>query len=229
METGIKKSISQLENELKSLKNENKSASMSKYMKEKFSYFGVSSPERKILQKKYFELWKPYLISELKWEIIFALWEKEEREFQYIAIDWLKKWSKNNLSVLDIKNIEWLITQKSWWDSVDLIASNLVGLYFQKFPEKVDEIITDWRTSENNWLKRSCLIFQLKYKNSTNFDLLKSLIIEFQSNKDFFIQKAIGWSLRTYADLYPKQVEHFIEEINLIGLAKREALRKIKD
>ena len=40
---------------------------------------------------------------------------------------------------------------------------------------------------------------------------------------EFFIQKAIGWSLRQYSKFNPEAVREFVIEINLQGLAKREA------
>jgi 3-methyladenine DNA glycosylase AlkD len=76
-------------------------------------------------------------------------------------------------------------------------------------------------------LQRSCLIFQLKYKEKVNFTLLKSLIVQFQMDKEFFIQKAIGWSLRQYSKSEPEAVRKFVEEIQLKGLAKREAIKYI--
>ena len=56
-------------------------------------------------------------------------------------------------------------------------------------------------------------------------ELLKSLIVQFQGNQEFFIQKAIGWSLRQYSKFNPKAVSEFVEEIKLKGLAKREAIK----
>ena len=96
-------------------------------------------------------------------------------------------------------------------------------MYFQKFPGKKEEVITRWRKSDNLWLNRTSLIFQLKYKDDVDFNLLKDLIKQFQPNKEFFIQKAIGWSLRQYSKFNPDAVKDFIEEINLQGLALREA------
>ena len=83
-------------------------------------------------------------------------------------------------------------------------------------------MIEKWRKSDNIWLNRSCLLYQLKFKNETNFELLASLIEQFQEKKEFFIQKAIGWSLREYSKTNPIAVKAFIEKINLQGLAKRE-------
>jgi 3-methyladenine DNA glycosylase AlkD len=44
-----------------------------------------------------------------------------------------------------------------------------------------------------------------------------------KTNKEFFIQKAIGWSLREISKLNPSWVRHQIEYHNLEGLAKKEA------
>jgi 3-methyladenine DNA glycosylase AlkD len=195
-------------------------------MKKKFTFLGLPSPLRKEIQANWFSQ-LPDLTWEEKRELVQELWQKEEREFQYTAIDFIKKWKKKEWLEEDLDFLEWLIKQKSWWDTVDLIASNYLGTYFQLFPNKLEATIENWRNSDNMWLNRSTLIFQLKYKNDVNFELLKSLVVQFQANKEFFIQKAIGWSLRSYADVFPEKVMEFVNEINLEGLAKREAIRKI--
>jgi 3-methyladenine DNA glycosylase AlkD len=155
------------------------------------------------------------------------LWEKDQREYQYVAIDWLNTWKKEWIHQEDIKHLKWLIENKTWWDSVDAIASNYLGKFSKKFPEMVNEFVEDWRNESNFWINRSCLIFQLKYKKEVDFELLKSLIVQFQPNKEFFIQKAIGWSLRQYSKFAPDEVRDFVKEIKLSGLAYREATKYI--
>ena len=155
------------------------------------------------------------------------MWQKEQREFHYVAMDFMAKWKDNDILLEDYNFIEFLLTNHSWWDSVDTLASNYLGRYLRVFPEQREVVIKSWRKSENMWLRRSCLIFQLRYKSQTNFELLKSLISEFMHEKEFFIQKAIGWSLREYAKTNPVSVRNFVEESGIQGLAKREALKHI--
>lgn len=226
MNTNILQLIEELELELSLIKNDIKANAMSKYMKGKFTYYGISSPQRREIQKNWFSKLKQ-LSNEEKRDLIRELWLKEEREFQYVAIDFLKKWKKSDWKENDLAELEWLITQKPWWDTVDLLASNMLGIYFKSFPNQLEETIIDWSNSNNIWLQRSCLLFQLKYKNELDFTLLKKLILQFQPNKEFFIQKAIGWILRTYSVVEPKRVIDFIEQSKLDGLAKREALRRM--
>ncbi|MCR9174050.1 MAG: DNA alkylation repair protein [bacterium] len=196
---------------------------MSAYMKGKFVYYGIPAPMRNSIQKEWFSEVKDAKVD--RWELIDALWDGEQREFQYVAIDLLKRTPKRLIVREDLPAIEHLITTKSWWDTVDLIASNYVGAYFQKFPDTLPATIEAWRHEPNLWLNRTCLIFQLKYKEDTDFELMKSLIIQYQGNSEFFIQKAIGWALRQYSKTAPEEVREFVEEIRLEGLARREAVK----
>ena len=127
----------------------------------------------------------------------------------------------------DYKKLEELITHHSWWDTVDSIASNAVGEYFKAYPEMIPEVIERWRNSDNMWLNRTCLIFQLKYRDQLDFELLKSLIQQYLPVKEFFIQKAIGWSLRQHSKHDPAAVKAFADSLELSTVAKREAYKYI--
>jgi 3-methyladenine DNA glycosylase AlkD len=219
----IKHYIVELETMFCRCANYKNGLAMSKYMKDHFCFLGIKSTERKKIQQAWFTKLPQDIDIKTRWEIVQSLYEKEEREFHYVAIDWINSWNKNFISPNDSKQLKWLITNHSWWDSVDSIASNYLGKYGTKFPEHSKLLIAEWRYSDNVWLNRSCIIFQLKYREKVDFELLKSLIIQYQNRKEFFIQKAIGWSLRQYSKFNAKKVSEFILEINLQGLAKREA------
>jgi len=198
-----------------------KAKSMAKYLKNLFNCYGIKTPVRNEIQKKWFKAVKTAKLNH--WDLAFNLWAEDQREYQYIAIDYLKKVPTKLMEIEDDKLLEELITTKSWWDSVDLIASNYVGKYFLKFPQQIDPVIGRWRESKNIWLNRTCLIFQLKYKEKLNFELLTSLIEDFKTNQEFFIQKAIGWSLRQHSKIDPDSVRNYLETSGLKGLALREA------
>jgi 3-methyladenine DNA glycosylase AlkD len=53
------------------------------------------------------------------------------------------------------------------------------------------------------------------------------LIGVYKSNNAFFIQKSIGWSLREVSKWNPEWVKATIENKQLAGLAKREAMKYI--
>lgn len=219
--------INQLEFEFEKNRNDNEAEGMSLYMKNKFSYLGIKKPTRANIQKDWFTKIPTNLLREQKWELVYELWQKEHREFHYVAMDYLRRWKDKEINFDDAEQIEFLLTNHTWWDSVDTLASNYLSRYMRLFPVKRDLLIEKWRESENMWLRRSCLIFQLRYKEDTNFELMKDLICQFKSEKEFFIQKAIGWCLREYAKTQPVLVKDFVDESGIKGLAKREALKYI--
>lgn len=197
-------------------------------MRGQYEYFGLKSDQRKEIQKLFFGRMNTEIALVNRWEFVRELWEKPQRELLYFAMDWVNAFKPKTLKKEDITEIHFLLTNKSWWDSVDILASNILGKYHLQFPDNQTDWLPDWRLSENFWLRRSCMIYQLKYKDKTDFELLKSLIKENLHDKEFFIQKAIGWTLRQYGKFQPDLVVEFVEQENIQGLARREALKLIK-
>lgn len=203
--------------------NEENAVQMEKYMRDKFSFLGLKAQERKQLSKEFIR----ELVFNNKVESkVRSLWEKPEREYQYVAVDYLVR-NKKHLSKEHIDLVEYLVTTKSWWDTVDLIASHLVGTIFQNNPQLITRKGDEWLHSENIWLQRTMIIFQLKYKEKTDEKLLFSIIQQLKHLDEFFIQKAIGWSLREYSKTSPQSVLQFIETHELSTLAQREGLKRI--
>ena len=113
----------------------------------------------------------------------------------------------------------------SWWDTIDFISTKLVAQYFISFPEKRDEVIDRWISSGNLWLRRSAILFQLKYKDRMDIHFLVGIIERLIPSQEFFINKAIGWVLREYAKTNPGWVQSYVETTPLSNLSKREALK----
>lgn len=215
----IQQAIAQLRNDLQRAVNQDKAPQMAAYMKDRFPFLGVQATKRNEITRE----WTPSIKELYFWETIEALWEEEEREFQYVAVELLKKRKVNSFHPDDDARIRRLIVSKSWWDTVDLIASSTLGNYLKRFPERTEAVITDYSESENIWLMRSTLIFQIKYSKSCDFELLKKLILKFRTINEFFIQKAIGWALRQHSKTDPEAVRNFVSQTDLSPLARREA------
>ncbi len=219
------KHLQLLQSTFENERNKEKAVGMEKYMRGMFPFIGLQAPDRKLLSRTF--------MRELKFQdenitsIIRSLWEKPEREYQYVAVDYLVR-NKRHLSVEHLDFIEYLIVTKSWWDTVDLIASHLVGTLFSKHPQLIKDRGQEWLHSDNKWLQRTMILFQLKYKEKTNEKLLFSIIEQTLHIKEFFIQKAIGWSLREYSKTNPEVVTDFIENHELSNLAKREGLKYLQ-
>ena len=142
-------------------------------------------------------------------------------------VDYIRPDEETQPVETDLDLFEKLILEKSWWDSVDGIAPNMVGKYAKKFPVLMDNRLASWTVHESFWIRRTCLIYQLRYRNTTDLQKLNFFIHNFKSDKEFFIQKAIGWSLREVSKWNPMWVSEVVNKENLVGLAKREATKYI--
>ncbi len=215
--------IETLELELKRNSNAKIAAGQKAYMRNQFEFYGIKAPIRREIQKPF--LAKSYLPpkSELG-EIVKTLWGKPQREFQLIAQELVLKYTRQ-FEENDISLLEYMVTHKSWWDTVDYIAVKLIGAYFVLFPEQLDTYIEKWLASGNIWLQRCCLLYQLKSKENMDTQRLEYIIHRLLGSHEFFINKAIGWVLREYSKTNPKWVRVFAENNDLSNLSHREALR----
>lgn len=219
----IEETITELEALFEPFRNAKHAQSASAYMRDQFPFIGMRTEIRRSAQKSWIDALKTLEDRNDRWLIIRALWDKEERDYQHTAIDLLNSWPKKFFSEEDATELEWILHHKSWWDSVDAIASNYLGKWALAFPEKARETFEKWRHHESFWLQRSCLIYQLKYKDKVDVAYLESLIRQLNGNPEFFIQKAIGWSLRQLSKYQPDEVVRILSHHPIKGLALREA------
>jgi len=193
------------------------------YMRDQFEFYGLSSPERSVIFREIFAAAKSFSQPEIV-EIIEETWSLPQREYQYFGMELADRHIKK-MNHHFFEQIELMITRKSWWDTVDMIAAHLAGTLFLQFPDMIPECTGKWMNSGNIWLQRSALLFQLKYKSKTNPDLLFRLIQQLSVHPDFFIRKAIGWALREYSKTNPEAVMDFVDIHQLSPLSKKEALK----
>ncbi len=207
--------------------NTEEAVKMAKYMRDQFPYLGIKAPIRKELNKQFSAEYGQPNPEDLE-QIIWGLWQLPEREFQYFA-QFLLDRMKKHVTPKHLPLLERLITTKSWWDTVDGLASNTVGGMLTRFPDIRDDTIGKWRNSDDFWLRRITLLFQLKYRDQTDRALLFSLIEQNLDSKEFFIQKAIGWALREYSKREPDVVQKYVASTPLAPLSEREALKWMKN
>jgi 3-methyladenine DNA glycosylase AlkD len=195
---------------------------MQRYMRDQFEYLGIKSPALSAALKGFYTENGLPSIGALD-EIVRDLWQLPQREYQYTANGLVSRMAKE-LPEDFIATLEFLLTTKSWWDTVDTLAGHAVGDHFKRYPRAKQEYLAKWRKSQDFWLRRTTLLFQLDYKGETDFELLKELICENLGSKEFFINKAIGWSLRQYSRIDEQGVREFVGSTPLSNLSAREAL-----
>ena len=201
-------------------------ASMVRYLKDQFPMIGVRTAARREAAKPFMRLGKG-LDNDDVLAVARACWEEPEREFHYVGADWLRRWVKA-LDESAIEEMEWFITTHAWWDTVDTLATRVVGPLVAASPG-LAAVMDQWIDDDDIWLARTALLYQLNYGEETDVDRLFRYCLKRADHTDFFIRKAIGWALRQQARQTPDRVAAFVadHEERFSGLTRREALKHL--
>ncbi len=157
----------------------------------------------------------------------------------------------------NIKNEEalkqmWPVVLK-WQDDVDDwgLCDALAKIYtaiLVVLPDEVYDQLRKWNGDKNLWKRRQSVVSLLYYsrtkKKHPSFEKIVKLITPLLGDKEYYVQKGIGWTLRELHTVYPgKALSYFqknskaissiaftiaIEKFNIVDKDKLKALRKAK-
>lgn len=196
---------------------------MAAYLKTDEPMFGVRRPDLKLIVKDLVATARPETVEDYT-ATVTALWEQPHREERYVAIGFARACDE----FVDAGSVDLyarMIVEGAWWDLVDEIAIRLVGRALEKDRIVVTPMIHGWISSDDPWLRRTSIICQVTRGPTTDRDLLSDACTANLADTDFFIRKAIGWSLRDFGKADPSWVRSFIDRHGrqMSGLSLREA------
>lgn len=222
----LARAFENLATDLRASANPDKAPKMIAYMKDQFPFLGITSPERKALQKPLLTCARSATADEVL-DVAGQCWDADEREFQYVGSELLRARAKT-LRATDLDRLHNFIVTKSWWDTVDALAAHPVGTVVKANPE-LTAVMDQWIDDPNMWVARTAILHQLRYKTDLDEDRLFGYAIKRAGDTEFFIRKALGWALRDYARVAPDAVRGFVaaHEDELSGLTKREATKHL--
>ena len=216
--------LNQVKKIFKAHANEENAKKMAAYMRNLFDFYGIKSPTRRQISRDLVN--KSKRQKKIDWVFLEKAMADPYREINYLALDILKA-NKARLTMDDFDRLIDLAKMRPWWDTIDAIDTIIGSLKSDDFREKILNLSTD----ENFWLRRIAIDCQRLKKDKTDKKLLAAVIennlgTDF-SDKDekFFINKAIGWSLRSFSKTDPDWVRDFLEKNTdkLAPLSIREA------
>ncbi|MBD0844485.1 DNA alkylation repair protein [Streptomyces sp. TRM68416] len=201
-------------------------ATMRTYMKDVAPFLGLTTPVRRQLSRTVLE-GTPRPDEADCTAIALRCWALPEREYQYFAVDYLRRHARVCSSGF-LPVTRYLVATVPWWDTVDLLAAHVVGALVAADPELTADMDA-WIGDDNLWVARTALLHQLRYKDRTDTERLFAYCVRQSGHPDFFIRKAIGWALREYAKTDPEAVRSFLarETGRFAPLSVREALKNI--
>lgn len=202
-------------------------AAMSAYMKDQFPFLGIKKPHRlKALHGLLSKEGRPD--PEDTALICQQLWALPEREYAMVGIELLRV-QRRFLSLEDWPWLLSLVHQRTWWDTVDYLATDPMGRTLLIEPHQLEKWGDPLVYSSNPWDNRVAMLLQLHWKDKTNEAFLEKALAHHAKSPWFFHKKAIGWALRQYGRTNPEWVRAFVDKYKntLSGLSIREATRKL--
>lgn len=205
--------------------NEANAAPMKRYMKNRFEFLGIKTPDRRTLTRQFIQKHglpaRPTLLPTLH-----RLYAYPFREMHYTATELAEKVLKTPTES-ELAVVDFLLSHNQWWDTIDMVATKIVSAWMWHNPSKRLEVFSRWNESPDLWLNRTAILFQLKYREKTDLNLLQEALQRHAASPEFFHRKAIGWALREYAKTDPEWVLEFVATNDLAPLSRRNALKNI--
>jgi 3-methyladenine DNA glycosylase AlkD len=203
-----------------------RAAGAAAYMKGIAPFLGLYTPDRRALSRTVVE-GTPRPDEADCTAIALRCWALPEREYHYFAVDYLRR-HVGRCSSGFLPTVRRLVVTVPWWDTVDALASHVVGPLVSADPRLKSDMDT-WIDDDSLWVARTALLHQLRYNDATDADRLFSYCLRRADHPDFFIRKAIGWCLREYAKTDPEAVRDFVDGARdrLAPLSVREATKHL--
>ncbi|HZC71388.1 MAG TPA: DNA alkylation repair protein [Jatrophihabitans sp.] len=200
---------------------------MAAYMKSTMPCLGVRLPQVRGIVRAAARERPPRTTAELR-DTVLKLWrEAAYREERYAATALLNAPGVRRLREPDLITLyQELIVTGAWWDHVDEVSGR-VGELLLEFPAQIRPVVAGWQRSTDRWLRRTSIICQRSARDRTDLALLTGAIEANADDRDFFLRKAIGWALRSYAYTDPEWVRAFVSGHKLSPLSVREATKHL--
>lgn len=173
----------------------------------RLNFLNLTMPEVKSFLREF------SLQQELGFADCEKLWfESDIFEVKTIALYWL---DQQNLELL-LKNHKKIL---AWAHEIDnwAHADQLCSIYARLF-EAAEKLILPtylkWNRHKNPWLRRCSMVGTFYYsrqrKKQPQIQLVQSLVFPHLAASEYYVQKAVGWTIREMYNVYPIETLKFI-------------------
>jgi 3-methyladenine DNA glycosylase AlkD len=226
----VERAVQELVKELKSKGNSAEADTVSKYLKtSSLQFFGNRLPVIRQTAKEYSKQVPEVFFT----EFLQKLWRFRVFDVRRAATEAMLQFLKRGmpeqeaLPLIDVwlEDIDtWALTDPLGWCLSKLLITN---------PE-LKETLKEWGNSDNIWRRRMSILpyvdLCLKGQYSKEYAAwILEAITPHISDKEFYIQRAVGWALRQLSYHEPELVRSFIEQhkSQMTRLVIREGSRKL--
>jgi 3-methyladenine DNA glycosylase AlkD len=164
----------------------------------------VLTPSTQWTLKEWSELFNSTLYFEVRSLCLYA--------FQY-----------RSLSLKEISTVATWVHSIDCWEHSDDLAK-ILARAFEERPRALEQLYLEWNRSPNPWVRRQSLTGLIEYarlrKRVARPTFLLSQVEGLLDDPEYYVQKAVGWTLREIGQVYPKQTLKFLQ-IHLLKLDSR--------
>lgn len=209
---------------LRSAYNEDEAHAMSKAVREQFDFLGIKVVTRREITYPIFDKNPPKDGDELTARIE-DMWCSPYREMQLAACDYLFR-HKALLGGQHLSFLKKLIKTRAWKDTVDIISTCILGDLVLRLPA-IRPKIAVWIRDPNIWIRRSAILFQLQYRDRTDWEMLKNFCTTCAKEEDLLIKSSITRALSEYARINPMEVRRFVLSTSFASQTTQEILKTL--
>lgn len=208
-----------------------RAAGMKAYMKSNLAFYGLKKAEVDAFAKRFYTAHKKLSAEEVIRLVDGLMASDNFDEISLGVVIARLYWKAFDPSHLDSVWRPWFDACTSW-AHCDELATRGAGMIVERFPAAGIPTVYCWRTSEHLWTRRASLLchFPLIRSQQVRVDVLLDTCDALAEEDEFFIQKAIGWTLRSLGDKgYAAEAVRFMvaNRERLSKLALREGSRKL--
>jgi 3-methyladenine DNA glycosylase AlkD len=141
------------------------------------------------------------------------LWFKSNLfEAKTLAVIWLEKQSTEFILKNFNKISKWSTEIDNW-----ALSDGYCGVLARAFEADSKKLLPTykkWNQHKNSWLRRISMVGLFYYsrsrKTQPSFQLATSMIKPHLAAPEYYVQKAVGWTLRECYNVYPEKTTQFI-------------------
>lgn len=154
-------------------------------------------------------------LSQKKFSEIENLWFKSNIfEVKTLALIWLEQQTTEFLLINIHTILNWAIEIDNW--ALSDGYSGILARAFEFDQKKIKPTYIKWNVHQNPWLRRISMVGLFYYsrsrKTQPTFKMAISMIQPHLAAPEYYVQKAVGWTLRESYNVYPAETTQFIEK-----------------
>jgi 3-methyladenine DNA glycosylase AlkD len=221
--------LGQLQHQLRQAADPAHAAFHQDYHKSELDFLGVRTPQLRAIVREVFPT-RPALKRDDAEPLVRELWGSDCFEERTVALMLLTRIA-GQLTQHDVPWLHRMTRDCEGWGPLDYLVIGTLSPLALRLGDPVYEQVRAWSTSDHMWTRRASILVHIvparkgKLSDEHSWPTFEELLPE----REFFIRKAIGWTLRECGRHYPEQVCEFLSRVGgrASGLTRREGSRNL--